>query len=129
MPHYPVLQPNGKLAVWSTIVDCFTALDCSVDDAAAEIGRWHSGDVRGACVSVAAGLLPFDHWKDWDVCLGWVLVSVGENDESVKYALSITPDQTAARLYADLIRTERAADDLRFRWDDLRAGRAVGSTL
>lgn len=27
MPHYPVLQPDGKLAIWSTIVDHFTCFD------------------------------------------------------------------------------------------------------
>lgn len=28
MPRCPVKQPNGKMAVWSTIVDDFTDYDC-----------------------------------------------------------------------------------------------------
>jgi len=39
MPAYPVLQPDGQLAVWSTVVDNFIAFDLSVESATYVIGR------------------------------------------------------------------------------------------
>ncbi len=33
MPHCFVLQPNGKFAIWSTIVDTFRYLDCTKEEA------------------------------------------------------------------------------------------------
>ncbi len=117
MPIYPVLQPDGKLAVWSTVVDHFIALNCSVEEAIGIISQRHSGDVRSAVESAASGSDPFPPYGDWDMRLAWALYRFGENDETVISALSISPNQKAARWYCDLIRAEVAKDEAIFERD------------
>lgn len=39
MPRCPVKQPNGQIAVWSTIVDDFTAFDCDTISLVEELMR------------------------------------------------------------------------------------------
>lgn len=37
MPRCPVIQPNGKVAIWSTVVDDFVAIDCDVMEMVEEL--------------------------------------------------------------------------------------------
>lgn len=120
MPHYPVLQPDGLLAVWSTIVDHFTAFDCSPTEAAEEISRWHTGNVTAICKQVANGDKPFDHWKDWDDCVGEILARYGETDETVVMALERTLNRRISDLIAALWRAESRADDYESQIEELK---------
>lgn len=122
MPHYPVLQPNGNLAIWSTIIDSLVAVDLTVEQAARELASWHAGPNLTYCRAVANGSKPFGWWKSWVECLGWMIAREGESDPDIQYAVSITSasDMEGVHLYEVLIRAERAADDARFAWEDWR---------
>jgi hypothetical protein len=121
MPTYPVLQPDKRLAVWSTVVDHFIALGCNVADAAHIISMRHSGDVRKVCEQVAAGEIPFDHFQKWEKLVGEVLGRYGEEDETVKLALERTPDRRYPDLYAAVWRAEGRMDEAEYEAEKLRA--------
>ena len=97
MPHYPVLQPDGQLAIWSTIVDSFTCFNCTPIEAADELMAWHKDESARAlslCERVAKGEIPFEHWRGWENRVTLAIVLHGKDDETVQYALEITPDCT-----------------------------------
>lgn len=121
MPSYPVLQPDGQLAVWSTIVNHFLAFDCTAEKAAQEIDwqlRQPNQRTIDICAAVQRGEKPFDHWGNWTTRVGWALHLHGEDDETVQEALKRTPDKTLIMLYRAVCETERAADDARFAYED-----------
>lgn len=120
MPHYPVLQPDGLLAVWSTIVDHFTAFDCSVEEATDKVSKWHTGDVLSVCQKVAAGEKPFDHFGDWDDCVGQAVARHGEENETVKMALERTTDRRIIDLIVAVWRAEKRADEAEYEAEHLR---------
>ena len=97
MPHYPVLQPDGQLAIWSTIVDSFTCFNCTPIEAADELMAWHKDESARAlslCERVAKGEIPFEHWRTWENRVTLAILQHGRDDETVQYALEITPDCT-----------------------------------
>jgi len=121
MPGYPVLQPDGQLAVWSTIVDHFLAFDCAAEKAAQEIDwqlRQPNQRTIDICAAVQRGEKPFAHWQDWNSRVGFAMLQHGENDETVRQAIALTPDMTIAKLYYELGKAETAADELRFQLED-----------
>lgn len=130
MPSYPVLQPNGQLAVWSTVVDHFMAFDCTPYEAAAQI-EWsrHQPTERAIelCAAVQRGEKPYDHWQDWDSRVGSAMSQHGENDETVLQAIALTPDMTIARSYYELGKAESAADELRFQLEDALKAKKDGN--
>jgi len=111
MPAYPVLQPDGQLAVWSTVVDNFIAFDLSVESATYVIGLRHSGNVKEICQRVANGEKPFDHWKDWFDCVGLMIGRYGEDDAEVQAALTRTPDRRIPDLIASIWNAEGRMND------------------
>lgn len=116
MPHYPVLQPDGRLAVWSTIVDDFTAFDCTQAEAVSILQQWHTGDLAAVTAKVAVGEIPFDHWHDWADCVAWAQFMHGAEDGTVKEAVERTPDAMTRRYIKQFVATckaETAADDAR----------------
>ena len=120
MPTYPVKQPDGQLAVWSTVVDHFLAFDCDVDGAAHIISMRHSGNVREVCEQVAAGEKPFDHFEDWEDLVGQALGRYGEEDQTVQWALERTPDRRYPDLYAALWRAEGRMQDAEYEAEKLQ---------
>lgn len=118
MPRYPVLQPNGNLAIWSTIVDSLVAVDLTVQQAARELTCWHKGPNLTYCRAVANGSKPFEFWKSWDECLGLMIDREGESVPDIQYLISITPNMEGVRIYGKLIDAERVADEARFAWED-----------
>lgn len=130
MPHYPVLQPDGKLAVWSTIVDTFTAFDCTQADAVSILQQWHTGNLSEATAKVANGEIPFEHWDDWAGCVAWAQFMHGADDATVKAALERTPDTMTCRYIEQFVATcqsEAIANDLRHERDQLRAELAAAT--
>lgn len=128
MPSYPVLQPDGQLAVWSTIVDHFTAFDCTPEEAAYAIDwQWRTPNPMtiAYCAAVQRGEKPVDHWRDWDSRVGFAMLQHGENDKTVRQAIALTPDMTIARLYYELGKAETAADELRFQLEDAIKAKAL----
>lgn len=129
MPHFPVLQPDGKLAVWSTIVDHFTALCCTPEEAVAKMALWHTGPLAELTQRVANGELPFDHWRDWPDCAAEALYRHGGTDETVREVLAMTDDPMTLRYIEMSVATwkaEASADDLRY---ELAAANARISAL
>ena len=110
MPSYPVLQPDGKIAIWSTVVDHFTYFDCDQADAVSILAeRYRDGDkVAEYVAQVAAGTIPLDWWQDWPGCLAWATFMHGEEDETVKEAIERTPDAMTRRYIAQCVRTCQA---------------------
>lgn len=97
MPHYPVLQPDGLLAIWSTIVDDFTCFNCTPIEAAEELMTWHKDETARAlslCDRVAKGDIPFPYWRTWEDRVTLAILRHGRDEETVQYALEITPDCT-----------------------------------
>jgi hypothetical protein len=116
MPHYPVLQPDGLLAVWSTIVDNFVAFDCNQVEAVRELSQWHTGNLAEVTAKVVNGEIPFDHWNDWADCVAWAQFMHGVEDGTVKEAMQRTPDAMTRRYIEQFVATckaESAADNLR----------------
>jgi hypothetical protein len=87
MPAFPVLQPDGRLAIYSTVVDHFTAFDCSVQEAVEEVSQRHRGDVETAVKEVAAGRIPYPHFETWVDCVAWAIFMHGEDNETVLMAM------------------------------------------
>jgi hypothetical protein len=116
MPHYPVLQPNGKLSVWSAIVDNFTSFDNSVTDAADEISRWHAGNVIKYCQAVSDGRKPFDFWGDWIDNVAFALFLHGDSDEACQMALEMCKpyQRRTINVLVDLHKLEKELDDVTF---------------
>lgn len=116
MPAFPVLQPDGKLAVFSTVVDSFVALDCSIEEATEEVSQRHSGDVETTVKDVAAGRIPYPHFMEWADCVAWAIVRYGEEDETVLMALDRSYDvqdeiyQKVSIILDDLDDLETAVD-------------------
>lgn len=125
MPQYPVLQPNGNIAIWSTVVDHFIALDCTPAEAVSVLSERYRNDSRlaGFVDAVQRGQRPFDHWNDWIDCLAWVLVTVGMEDETVRVAWELTTTPMVRRCAeqgAATMRAEQRADEAAYAADDLR---------
>ena len=99
MAIYPVRQPNGNLAIWSMVVEQFTAFDLTIAAAAASIKERHSSqmdDIRAFCTNVQKGKIPYPWMMTWDEALAKALHQYGKDDEEVKKALDLTPDPTKA---------------------------------
>ncbi len=129
MPSYPVKQPDGKLAIWSTIVDHFTAFDCDIDECARELSYRYRDPIdklRQWCAETLDGKVDY---RDWPDLLGMALARFGPTDETVKEAMDRTPDELTRR-YAEKIqhiwRIERELDDMR---DDRRQLRSDNEKL
>jgi len=112
MPRYPVLQPDGRIAVWSTIVDTFVGLDCSVDEATGIMMQWFDNEeranVHGIVTRCAAGEKVFDWWDDWAKCLAWATYLHGVEDDTIKWATERTPDAMTRRYIEQFVRTCKA---------------------
>ena len=87
MPAFPVLQPDGRLAIFSTVVEHFVAFDASVEEAVIEISERHRGPIEWAVREVAAGRLPYDHFDTWTDCVSRAIFRHGDDDETVQMAL------------------------------------------
>ncbi len=110
MPRYPVLQPDGKLAVWSTIVDKFLGFDYTVQQAMEWLADRYENTPESfeyECVSVAAGAVP-DFMRDWAHNTAWALYLHGPDDESVRRALERTPDAMTRRYIEQFVNTCKA---------------------
>ena len=116
MPSYPVLQPNGKIAVWSTVVDHFMALDCEPGEAIDELCIRYPDrtDVTRVVSAVERGEMPYNHWWLWWKCLAWAIFRFGEDDETVRLAISITPDMTETRTYLAEMLEDLAANEAEY---------------
>lgn len=111
MPTYPVLQPDGKLAVWSTVVDHFLAFGCTADEATDELlTRTISprDEVLHYVNEVAAGRIPFDWWSDWPERVAWAMFMHGADDDTVKEAMELTPDLMTRRYIEQFVMTCKA---------------------
>lgn len=111
MPTYPVLQPDGKIAIWSTVVDNFLGFDYTVDEATDELLTRTSssrGLVKGYTQDVAEGRIPLDWWSDWPERVGWALFQQGSSDEGVTEAMARTPDPMTRRFIEQFEATCRA---------------------
>lgn len=107
MPHYPVRQPSGKLAIYSTIVDSFTMYDCDTAEAVNEILNWHKDTnpprLYGMVSDIAAGLDPetvCKHWHGWEYCLSWAAFMHGWQNEVVIEFMNMTPVEGRERIRA-----------------------------
>jgi hypothetical protein len=111
MPTYPVLQPDGMIAIWSTVVDNFLGFGYTVDEATDELLTRTSSPrdmVKGYTQDVAAGRIPFDWWSDWPERVAWATLQQGEEDEGVKGAMALTPDPMTRRFIEQFVMTCRA---------------------
>ena len=124
MPKYPVLQPDGKLAVWSTITDTFSYLDCTVDEAADGLLQWYTEfvasnvtrpelyDMVSRC---AAGEMVYPFWRDWAHLVAWTTYFHGGDEEITGGLMERTPDPMTRRYIEQFVATckaESRADDL-----------------
>lgn len=110
MPRYPVLQPDGKLAVWSTIVDKFLGFDYTVQQAMEWLADRYENTPESfeyECVSVAAGVVP-DFMQDWAHNAAWALYLHGPDDKSVKLAMERTTDAMTRRYIEQFVMTCKA---------------------
>ena len=105
MPHYPVRQPDGKLAIYSTIVDAFTMYDCDTPEAVNEMLNWHMDTdpptLYGMVSDIKFGQDPkrvCKHWQGWDECLAWSAYMHGWDDESVQVFINMTPVESRERI-------------------------------
>ena len=105
MPHYPVRQPNGKLAIYSTIVNSFTMYDCEIVDAVNEIINWHKDTdpptIYGKVADIAAGRDPKQvskWWGDWEQCLSVTAWRHGWEDEVVVDLMNMTSIEGRKRI-------------------------------
>lgn len=92
MARYPVLQPNGNYAVWSTIVDGYVAIECDREEATAAMREWYSTmpladfnyKLDEAFKRLADGHAAFDWASKWNNLLPWQAYRQGlENEMSV----------------------------------------------
>lgn len=104
MPRYPVLQPDGQLAIFSTIVDAFTVFNRTESQAVQQMRRWYNNpELTEHVASVASGEIPIDFWKNWIEACAWMIFVNGDSsneDSSVFIAKSITPDSTWSEIMA-----------------------------
>lgn len=119
MPRYPVLQPNGKFAVWSTIVDHFIMLDCSKDEAIRFVEKCGNySNLPKFIDEVEQGKLPLHWWHDWPDLVADALGRHGEEDETVKEALALTADPMMMLRYIEMRvaagKAEVRADDMHY---------------
>ena len=85
MPHHLVLQPDGKYAVWSTIVDAF--LEFNLDEKGAlewhliNDNRWGTypggeealrADVEESIVNIKKAGTAWEWSMDWNRCVRWL---------------------------------------------------------
>lgn len=119
MPSYPVLQPNGQFAIWSTVVDDFTALNLSKAEAMQFLEERHNySDLPRFMAELAQGALPLAWWDDWPDLVADALWRYGADNATVKEALELTPDPLMRRYIqasAALSKAEITADELRGR--------------
>ncbi len=96
MTNYPVLQPNGLFAIWSTIVESPTFLNCTVEDIVSELATrpGNAELLRGWCQQLKEGHLPREHWSKWDEALACTMYHHGAGSEIAMQMLAITPDTT-----------------------------------
>ena len=119
MARHPVLQPDGKLAIYGTVVDNFVALDCTEDQAIAQLVTWygpeHVADLERVVKLCAAGQQVFEWWEDWPHRLAWAMRLHGVDDSMVAEAWARTPDPMTRRYIEQFVATCKAeshADDL-----------------
>jgi hypothetical protein len=115
MPQYPVLQPDGQVAVWSTVVDHFIALNCTVGEAVDILTERYPDRVKNGLIvqNLVDGIPAFDWWMSWPECLAWAIFRFGEDDEAVMDALAVSPDQTAARAYLAKLQADQLEEEAR----------------
>ncbi len=91
MARYAVLQPNGKLMVWSTIVDAPIAIDCTPEEATEVLLEDRRAEIASHVSAVQNGTNPTGG-KSWSDCLGRAGWVHGEGDESVLAMMRMTPN-------------------------------------
>jgi hypothetical protein len=95
MPHCFVLQPNGKYAIWSTIVDTFLMIDGTREEVldhevSERNSRGYPGGIdnlRRHCEEefkhIEESGIAYDWAYDWNRCLRWLEGGHGENNSEV----------------------------------------------
>lgn len=116
MPHYPVLQPDGKFAIYSTIVDAFTVMDATAEQALEELTLWHripdEAKELDHLKRIAAGEVPkYAHWHSWDYCAAWIIFFHGRDDEQADYIRQRTPADRMANILTNVKRYQQEAVD------------------
>lgn len=119
MARQPVLQPNGKLAIYGTIVDNFVALDCTVDQAIESLVTWYGPEsvqeIERVVKLCAAGHQVFEWWHDWPERLAWAMYLHTKDDPMVRKAWYRTPNMITRRYIEQFVATcqaESRADEL-----------------
>lgn len=99
MPQYPVLQPDGQYAIWSTVSDDFIFLGLTAAQCESELARRYPNMESSAIDEVIHGVTYGEEsdYMRWPECLAWATYRHGENDADVVLAHSITPDDIKKR--------------------------------
>lgn len=89
-----VLQPDGKLAVWSTIVDAFVMYDATIEDVVEddlqELRRRLTEQLTEVVEKLKRGEKPYRQFtKTYDECVSEIAERYGDDDECVKAMRSI----------------------------------------
>jgi len=88
MPKQIVKQPNGKYAIWSTVVDDFVCVECDLAELIDQLCQEEMTRIHKRVTEVVAGLdlgrSPYHQFtKTWDECIGIVKECHGDNAESL----------------------------------------------
>ncbi len=101
MPRCVVKQPNGKYAIWSSIVDHFISYDCTAEEAIAE-------EVRNSLYSNYPGDLMHDVCQSWlnlhDNGRAWRWAPTW--DEAISTIKELHGEEEAAKILEDLDKCE-----------------------
>lgn len=111
MPPFAVKQPNGRYAVYDTVIDDLYCLDCTAEEAIeVQLHIMHQGcDYPGGKPGLRADLeREFNNieqtgkawpWaKTWRECLWWCIFYYGVEDDAIQEALELdlaTPEEIA----------------------------------
>lgn len=99
MPQYPVLQPDGNYAIWSTVVDHFVWMGLTEPQCQAELQRRYPSVESSAIDKVIHEVTYGDSdFMRWPRCLAWATYHHGENDAGVTLAYGITPEDMKAHV-------------------------------
>lgn len=107
MPHYPVLQPDGQWAIYSTIVDAFTVMDATTEQALEELASWHRIPDEAKELDhlnrIASGEAPkYAHWHNWNYCAAWIIFFHGEHSEQRLFVEQRTPPEQMTAILANV---------------------------
>lgn len=116
MAHYPVFQPDGLWSIYSTIVDAFTVMDASAEQALEELASWHripdEAKEREHLNRIAAGAQPeYASWHGWDYCAAWIIYFHGYTNEQATYIKQRTPPDRMAAIMANVERYRAEAQE------------------